>query len=178
MKIPTNNGKLLDLVDPQPDDIDGIDIAHGLAAINRFNGQTQLPYSVAEHSIHVALLVPPEHSLTALLHDAAETYIGDVVSPVRAALHTLAGADVVQELEDRVWIAIAERFGLPAVLPDAVVRADRTMCSREAHQLLPRHEPAQLGLPPPVEPGPILPCWAPPVAAQRWMMEFRRLGGF
>ena len=121
------SGRRLDLLDPTPVDIEVADIAHGLAFVARWNGQTKgdWPYSVAEHSLLVERIftlldpaAPPKWRLAALLHDAPEYVIGDMISPVKAAVGPGYGA-----LDERLTAAIHLRFGLPAVLPPAVKKA-------------------------------------------------------
>ncbi|WP_232830342.1 YfbR-like 5'-deoxynucleotidase [Oceanicella sp. SM1341] len=137
------SGRRLDLLDPSPFDIEIEDIAHGLAFVARWNGQTMgaWPYSVAEHSLLVEeffCLIAPEAPvqwrLAALLHDAPEYVVGDMISPVK---HTI-GADY-RELEDRLMQAVHLRFGLPAVLPARVKaqikKADRLSAWLEAVQI-------------------------------------------
>lgn len=112
------SGRRLDLLDPTPMDIEIQDIAHGLAFVARWNGQTRgdWPYSVAEHSLLVVDIfgrLDPSATardlLTALLHDAPEYVIGDMISPVKAAVGSDYGT-----LDDRLQTAINLRFGLPA----------------------------------------------------------------
>jgi 5'-deoxynucleotidase YfbR-like HD superfamily hydrolase len=137
------SGRRLDLLDPTPVDIEIEDIAHGLAFVARWNGQTRgdYPYSVAEHSllvedIHTRLQPegPVKWRLAALLHDAPEYVIGDMISPVKAAVGPAYGA-----LDDRLGAAIHLRFGLPAILPktvkQAIKKADRISAWLEAVQL-------------------------------------------
>jgi 5'-deoxynucleotidase YfbR-like HD superfamily hydrolase len=121
------SGRRLDLLDPTPVDIEIEDIAHGLAFVARWNGQTfgDWPYSVAEHSLLVEALFarmnPAEGAkwrLAALLHDAPEYVIGDMISPVKAAVGPGYG-----ELDARLSAAVHIRFGLPAVLPAAIKKA-------------------------------------------------------
>jgi uncharacterized protein len=121
------SGRRLDLLDPTPVDIEVEDIAHGLAFVARWNGQTRgdWPYSVAEHSllVHQIFLranpgIAVRWQLAAMLHDAPEYVIGDMISPVKAAVGPGYGA-----LDERLSIAIHLRFGLPAVLPVAVKKA-------------------------------------------------------
>jgi uncharacterized protein len=121
------SGRRLDLLDPTPVDIEVEDIAHGLAFVARWNGQTRgdWPYSVAEHSLLVEEIYarmspgcPARWRLAAVLHDAPEYVIGDMISPVKAAVGPGYGA-----LDERLSIAIHLRFGLPAVLPVAVKKA-------------------------------------------------------
>jgi hypothetical protein len=137
------SGRRLDLLDPTPMDIEIEDIAHGLAFVARWNGQTRgdYAYSVAEHSLLVETLVarlkpdtPPKWRLAALLHDAPEYVIGDMISPVKAAVGPGYGA-----LDDRLAAAIHLRFGLPAILPKPVKtlikRADRLSAWLEATEI-------------------------------------------
>ncbi|MDR9392835.1 hypothetical protein [Roseovarius sp. SYSU LYC5161] len=137
------SGRRLDLLDPTPVDIEIEDIAHGLAFVARWNGQTEgdVAYSVAEHSLLVERLysrmdsrAAPKWRLAALLHDAPEYVIGDMISPVKAAVGP--GYD---ELEKRLAAAIHIRFGLPAVLPQTVKRrikkADKISAWMEATRL-------------------------------------------
>lgn len=137
------SGRRLDLLDPTPVDIEIDDIAHGLAFVARWNGQTRgdFPYSVAEHSLLVEALfarispgAPAKWRLAALLHDAPEYVIGDMISPVKASVGP--GYD---ELDKRLAAAIHIRFGLPAVIPKTVKarikRADRISAWMEATQI-------------------------------------------
>ena len=137
------SGRRLDLLDPTPMDIEIEDIAQGLAFVARWNGQTlgDYPYSVAEHSLLVESLfsrmypkAPVKWRLAALLHDAPEYVIGDMISPVKAAV----GPDY-EELDDRLMAAIHIRFGLPAALPKTiksqVKRADKISAYMEATQI-------------------------------------------
>lgn len=121
------SGRRLDLLDPTPVDIEIEDIAHGLAFVARWNGQTlgDWPYSVAEHSLLVEAIFTRQNPgaevrwrLAALLHDAPEYVIGDMISPVKAAIGKDYG-----ELDARLTAAIHLRFGLPAVLPAKVKKA-------------------------------------------------------
>lgn len=120
------SGRRLDLLDPTPMDIEVEDIAHGLAFVARWNGQTHgdWPYSVAEHSLLVEQIYgrlgdpPAKWRLAALLHDAPEYVIGDMISPVKAAVGPGYG-----ELDLRLTAAVHLRFGLPAALPLAVKKA-------------------------------------------------------
>jgi hypothetical protein len=137
------SGRRLDLLDPSPMDIEIGDIAQGLARVARWNGQTlgDQPMSVAQHSViveeivaHIEPAIEPKWRLAALLHDAPEFVIGDMISPFKAAL----GLDY-HVFEDRLAAAIHIRFGLPARLPERVKRliksADRACAFFEATQL-------------------------------------------
>lgn len=137
------SGRRLDLLDPTPFDIEIGDIAHGLAFVARWNGQTQgdWPYSVAEHSLLVEDIfarldpaAPPHWRLAALLHDAPEYVIGDMISPVKAALGREYGA-----MDERIAAAVHRRFGLPAMIPKPVKArikaADRISARIEAFSI-------------------------------------------
>jgi|TARA_B110000908_G_scaffold151795_1_gene186879 5'-deoxynucleotidase YfbR-like HD superfamily hydrolase len=137
------SGRRLDLLDPTPVDIEIEDIAHGLAFVARWNGQTHgdFAYSVAEHSLLVETLygriapnAPVKWRLAALLHDAPEYVIGDMISPVKSAVGPGYG-----ELDDRLMAAIHIRFGLPAAIPVAVKKqikkADKISAWMEAVQI-------------------------------------------
>lgn len=137
------SGRRLDLLDPTPVDIEIEDIAHGLSFVARWNGQThgEYAYSVTEHSLLVETLytrlVPnaaPKWQLAALLHDAPEYVIGDMISPVKAAV-----GGGYEALDDRLTAAIHIRFGLPAQLPKDVKRkikqADKVSAWMEAVEI-------------------------------------------
>ncbi|MCV2875902.1 hypothetical protein OE810_06475 [Rhodobacteraceae bacterium XHP0102] len=137
------SGRRLDLLDPTPVDIEIEDIAHGLAFVARWNGQTRgdYPYSVAEHSLLVERIYelqnpdgPRKWNLAALLHDAPEYVIGDMISPVKSAV-----GSGYAELDTRLTAAIHLRFGLPALLPKTVKarikHADRISAWIEAVQI-------------------------------------------
>ncbi len=137
------SGRRLDLLDPSPLEIEIEDIAHGLARVARWNGQTtgEHGFSVAQHSLvveeiaaHIAPGLEPRWRLAALLHDAAEYVIGDMISPFKAAL----GLDY-KAFEERLETAVHVRFGLPGRLPARVKtlikQADRASAFFEATQL-------------------------------------------
>lgn len=137
------SGRRLDLLDPSPFDIEIEDIAHGLARVARWNGQTfgDHAFSVAQHCMlvedFVAQLKPgiaQRWRLAALLHDAPEYVVGDLISPFKAAV----GLDY-KALENKLLAAIHVRFGLPAHLPEEttalIKRADKAAAFFEATQL-------------------------------------------
>ncbi|HEY2210391.1 MAG TPA: HD family hydrolase [Bradyrhizobium sp.] len=137
------SGRRLDLLDPSPLDIEIADIAHGLARVARWNGQTRGAhiFSVAQHTLLVEAVmreqtprVDVSFRLAALLHDAPEYVIGDMISPFKAVL----GGDY-KAVEKRLLSAIHIRFGLPAVLGPEIVRqikdADRGAAYLEATEL-------------------------------------------
>lgn len=137
------SGRRLDLLDPSPMDIEIEDIAHGLSFVARWNGQThgEYPYSVAEHSVFVEQLffqlnprIDAKWRLAALLHDAPEYVIGDMISPVKSAV-----GPGYREMDDRLTAAIHLKFGLPAKIPDVIKkqikRADMLSAWLEAVQI-------------------------------------------
>ena len=137
------SGRRLDLLDPSPLDIEIEDIAHGLSRVARWNGQTagRAAFSVAQHCLIVedlAAFIDPKIEtrwrLAALLHDAPEYVIGDLISPFKAAV----GLDY-KALENKLLQAIHIRFGLPGALPGKIARlikrADRMAAFLEATQL-------------------------------------------
>jgi uncharacterized protein len=137
------SGRRLDLLDPSPMDIEIEDIAHGLARVARWNGQTvgEHAFSVAQHSVvvedicaHIRPGLEPRWRLAALLHDASEYVIGDMISPFKAAL----GLDY-KKFEERLETAIHIRFGIPAKTPSdikvLIKQADRACAFFEATQL-------------------------------------------
>jgi len=137
------SGRRLDILDPSPVDVELSDIAHGLARVARWNGQTtgDYPFSVAQHSVLVLELFRaanpdsgPVPQLQALLHDAPEYVMGDIISPFKAAM----GGNY-KDVENRLLSAIYLRFSLPATMPIALARlikkADREAAFFEATYL-------------------------------------------
>ena len=137
------SGRRLDLLDPSPLDIEIADIAHGLARVARWNGQTRGAhiFSVAQHTLLVEAVMREQtprldirFRLAALLHDAPEYVIGDMISPFKAVL----GGDY-KAVEKRLLAAIHIRFGLPPALTDEITEqikaADRGAAYLEATEL-------------------------------------------
>ncbi len=144
------SGRRLDLSAPSPIDIELEDIAHGLARVARWNGQTtgEWAMSVAEHSILVETIaaayrrgLEPRWRLAALLHDGPEYVFGDMISPLKRQ-----AGQAQSKLEARLQETIHQRFGLPAVVPDEIraliKRADTTAAHAEAIRLA-GYEPKQ-----------------------------------
>lgn len=129
--ILTVSGLSFDLLTPYADLIKIEDIAHALSHICRFTGHTRGFYSVAEHSVHVSNLVPPEFALEALLHDATEAYIGDVSSPLKALLPDY------RAIEAKLDAAVRIRFDLPQEQSPIVKHADLRMLATERADLMP-----------------------------------------
>ena len=184
------SGRRLDLLDPQPADIEIADIAHGLARVARWNGQTTgaHAFSVAQHTLLVERIVGESAAeasdglrLAALLHDAPEYVIGDLISPFKAAL----GLDY-KVFEHRLLAAIHTRFGLPPRLPEtwtaAIKDADRIAAYWEATRLAGFSVDEALmyfGTPatPSVHPDEVEEAWSTAVAQTRLLARFTVLTG-
>ncbi|HZS65140.1 MAG TPA: HD family hydrolase [Xanthobacteraceae bacterium] len=142
------SGRRLDLLDPSPLDVEIEDIAHGLARVARWNGQTKGAhiFSVAQHTLLVEAVarariprLDRRHRLAIILHDAPEYVIGDMISPFKAVI-----GDSYKAVERRLLGAIHLRFGLPAVLSEKVEAmikdADRGAAYLEATRLAGFHD--------------------------------------
>jgi uncharacterized protein len=181
------SGRRLDLLDPSPLDIEIDDIAHGLARVARWNGQTigAHAFSVAQHCLLVERVaaelkspLQPKWRLAAMLHDAPEYVIGDLISPFKAAV----GIDY-KEFELRLLAAIHLRFGLPATLPREITqlikRADRVVAFLEATQLAgfdAKEAKRYFGDPKAVRPIRLTPL-APSDVQSRYVKRFQELIG-
>ena len=183
------SGRRLDLIDPSPLDIEIADIAHGLARVARWNGQTSGAhiFSVAQHTLLVEAVmrahtprIDDKLRLAALLHDAPEYVIGDMISPFKAVL----GGDY-KLVEKRLLAAIHIRFGLPAVLADDITQqikaADRGAAYLEATVLAGFRETEAKrlfgrdpGLPPSVRNDYLTP-WSAARAEKRFLARFNTL---
>src|SRR3974390_992775 len=130
------SGRLLDLLDPPPRDIEIEDIAHGLARVARWNGQTAGAhiFSVAQHSLLAEMIarqqlrLDDKGRLAILLHDAPEYVIGDMISPFKAVI-----GDAYKAVENRLLGAIHLRFGLPSRLPEETTALIKTADRQAAH---------------------------------------------
>ena len=185
------SGRRLDLLDPSPLDIEIADIAHGLARVARWNGQTNGAhiFSVAQHTLLVEAVmreqtprVDLKYRLAALLHDAPEYVIGDMISPFKAVL----GGDY-KAVEKRLLSAIHVRFGLPPALAPEIERqikaADRGAAYLEATELagFAQAEAKRLfgrdpGLPPATRRDYLTP-WTAARAEKQFLARFKTLHG-
>ena len=132
--ILTSLGLYFNLQEPDPADVDIDDIAYALSNICRFTGHVHTYYSVAEHCYRASLIVPSLYALQALLHDAAEAYIGDVSSPLKRLLPDY------RAIEERVEAAVLTHFKLPLKPHPCVKQADLVMLATEQRDLLPHHD--------------------------------------
>lgn len=128
--LQTYTGKTFFPGNPCPEDIDIIDIAVGLSRENRYNGHTKKPYNVAQHSIMVSRLVPPEYELWGLLHDASEAYIKDLTYSIKSMLPEY------KAIEKRILRVIIEKYGLEWPEPPCVKDADMIVLATEKRDLL------------------------------------------
>jgi len=110
---------------PQVEEIDPLDIAHALGMLCRYGGHVSRFYSVAEHCVLMSEAVSAENALWALLHDATEAYMGDMIRPLKLAMPAYA------EAEDRLMAVICDRFGLDHAMPAEVKNADNRILHDE-----------------------------------------------
>lgn len=162
----TYTGRRFWPADPDPADVSVEDVAHHLSMICRYNGAVPAHYSVAQHSIYVALVVPREFALQGLLHDAAEAYSADLIRPVKAHFK-----EIWKTFEDRIQAAVCEAFGVPPDLPAEVEKADSRMAATEQRDLLGYGSRT-------AQPYPFAVSPLPAAAAEMdFLMWFRELGG-
>lgn len=156
-------------LDPRPSEINIADIAAGLSKMCRYGGQCTRFYSVAEHSVLVAEKAPDEFKLDALMHDASEAYLSDVIRPIKSSLTNYL------QIEERLQRTIAERFALRWPMPARVKILDNAILADERNQNMAR--PPQpwhdTGGPLGVE----LHFWTPAKASYEFLTAFYRYGG-
>lgn len=180
MRLITSAGRVVDVAQLEPPDIDIVTVAHALSHLCRWGGHTKRFYSVAQHSVIVANLCcdpedEPDLYRCALLHDATEAFLVDLPRPIKHAMPDY------QRLEAAVWSVIATRFDLPQVMPPEVERADRQALRWEAESLFPQ-TPAiirEMGLPPMGDGtrwGTLIRPEPPEVAEGLFLSAFRALG--
>ena len=165
--IATYTGKKFHYLDPQPDEIDIVDIAHALSLTCRFSGQCREFYSVAQHSYLMTSLVPDEYKLHALLHDASEAYLPDLPRPEKAELPKF------KEMENIILEAVYRKF--TPIYQQGIIEvknADNIMLASEARALMSNTD-GWAALP---EPSgvPIIPV-APQVAEGYFLYHFNML---
>jgi hypothetical protein len=160
--IQTFGGHKFHSLDPVEDEIYIEDVAHSLANLCRFNGHCLRYYSVAEHSVRVSRILPPDLKLWGLLHDAGEAYLTDLPRPVKQKLQAF------NDMEDKVLAVVARKFGLVWPMPAAVKHADNVLLATEARDLMAAPpEPWNLGVEPLAEAiDPML-----PEAARRFFLD-------
>ena len=124
------SGAVLDLLNPDPNAFTIVDIAHALGQICRFNGHTKTFYSVAQHCVLCSKIVPEEHMLGALLHDAQEAFTGDMMTPLKALIPEFKAIEINLE---KVVLA---KFGLDFPLHPCIKEADIILLATEKRDLL------------------------------------------
>ncbi|AMV24559.1 hypothetical protein VT84_09200 [Gemmata sp. SH-PL17] len=188
--VQTFTGRKFWPLDPRPEDVDVRDIAHALSLLCRFTGHSRTFYSVAQHSVLASQIVPPESALAALLHDAAEAYMGDIARPWKRFLSiTFRDADgdtfssTLKGAEDRLLDVLVVALGGPPASNEAawgpVAKADEILLVTEARDLMSpltdgwHHVPANgfAILPELIEP------WAPERAEREFLQRFATLTG-
>jgi hypothetical protein len=161
--LQTYTGKTFFPQAPRAEDIDIVDIAVGLSRESRFNGQTKEPYSVAQHSVLVSRIVPQEHALWGLLHDASEAYVKDLTYSIKSLLPEY------KVIEHRILRVIIEKYELTWPEPACVKKADLIVLATEKRDLLGPSPRLWRDLPAP------LPKTLVPYSSARWAeMEFLR----
>lgn len=129
----TFTGRKINPLALREEDIDLKDIAHHLALVNRFGGATRVPLSVAQHCVYVSHLVPQKMKMQALLHDASEAYMGDIIHWLKQSTVFDEYRKIEAEVEQVIW----RHFGCAEVMHKEVADADRLMCRFEAFKLMP-----------------------------------------
>lgn len=169
-KIMLHSGVEFDFVNPAASRFTIEDIAHGLSMLCRYAGQCRIFYSVAEHCLLVSEVVP-EHAFAALMHDAAEAFVGDITRPLKQMLPQF------KKIERQVEDAIAARYDLPQPMPAAVKQADLAVLAAEQEQIMPAGTnlwAAEAG----IQPAPILVRGLSPAEAKAaFLSRFSALEG-
>jgi hypothetical protein len=166
----TFSGRQFWPLDPRSNEIDITDIAGPLSKLCRYGGQCLKFYSVAEHCVHVASFAPPKLKLTALLHDASEAYLSDVIRPIKSHLSNYLAIEA--ELEK----AVAQRFDLEWPWHQEVKRLDTAILADERDQAMaPPPIPWSQTTEPPL--GVTLQFWTPDVAVRKFLFAFSAYSG-
>lgn len=171
--VTTFTGKSFPLFAPVPDLVDIRDVAHATANIGRFTGHTNKFYSVAQHQVVGSFWLPAPFNFWYLLHDAPETYIGDINRPLKNLFETQSPG-VLKGIEDHIADAIALRYGLPFNYQHhkLVKEMDNIMLATERRDLLPQG-PEWADMPEPLVPR--LRAWSPKEAEDKYLERFYEL---
>ena len=167
----TASGKAFWPLDPRVEDIQIEDIAAALSKLCRYGGHCHTFYSVAEHCVLMAHAAPDGQHLAALLHDASEAYLSDVIRPVKAHLANY------KDIEANLECAIAKRFGLQWPMPAEVKHLDERIIADEREQAMIRSSVAWAQWTPVAPLGVTLQFWTPEKAEFEFLAAFRRYGG-
>lgn len=151
-------------LDPRPEDINIYDVAHSLAMSCRFNGHCIRFYSIAEHSCHIYDKTSKENKRWAILHDAPESFMGDMVNPLKKFMPNFRTA------EDRIMDLICERWGMPKEMPEEVHRLDRAIVRDEIVNMK-THGDWNI---PPEGIGADIQCWSPERAEEEFLSRCKK----
>ena len=165
----TFTGRVFYPISPLAEEMDPLDIAHSLSLQCRYGGHVDRFYSVAEHCVLMSEFVSPENAIYALLHDATEAYVSDVPRPLKGHLPEY------KDIEDRVWVEVAKRFGVDEQVPQEVWDADNRILLTERAALLSqtKHKWFQDGR---LEPLPVtIEGWLPEEAEDRYLARLAEL---
>lgn len=165
----TYTGKRFYPLDPRVDDVDIHDIAHALAMTCRYGGHVKQFYSVAQHSVLVAGCATAPNAFRALMHDAAEAYLGDMVRPMKKH----PDMALFERAEERVEMVIAARFGLPYPISNGEVKRldNRILLDEREHLMVPTDDDWKID----GEPlGVTIERWSPELAREHFMNAFER----
>lgn len=165
--IQTISGNRFWPLEPDFTDVRIDDIAHALSLMCRFGGHCKSFYSVAQHSVLVASLVPQKYRLAALLHDAAEAYMADVLRPIKQSLPEL------QLFEHKLNCVIADTFGFDYPFHPCIKEADNVMLATEKRDLMASSTHPWAELPAPT--AAIIVPWLPDTAKKIFLDEYERL---
>lgn len=169
----TYTGKKFYPLDPRAEEMNIVDIAHGLAYQCRFNGQTDGFFSVAEHSVHCSHIGPEDEAMERLMHDAAEAYIGDLVRPVKYAPEL---REIWNRIDHAVEVQVARKFGLVYPWPASVKVADEMTVNQELRVVMHGDEPdSEVTFGSFGHAASKIECWAPDVAYAHFMHRYIEL---
>lgn len=162
------SGSYFDFEAPETSNFTIEDVAHGLSMICRFAGQCGRFYSVAQHSVHLSEIVPPQDAYQGLMHDAPEAFVGDMAKPLKVMLPEYS------VIEKRVEAAVFERFKVAVPLPSTIKEADVLMLVTEQHHLMKNRDDWEYcrgRTPLDME----LPSWSPGQAKSRFLKRYYAL---
>lgn len=159
-------------IDPRIEEVRIVDIAHSLSNQCRYAGHCSSFYSVAQHSIMVSNIVPPEDAMWGLLHDAAEAYLVDLPRPIKR--YSTLG-DYYRKVEFRLMLTIIDRFHLSSFEPDSVKLADNIALMTEMRDLMPNPPAKRREDADPLED--IIVPLSPVVCKELFLRRFKEVGG-
>lgn len=167
------SGEMFNYNDPASAKVDLMDLAQPLSNICRFAGQLPYFYSVAQHAVNCSYIVPKEHAFTALMHDTAEAFTNDIVTPLKVAV------PIFKEIELKIEAAMAEKFGFAYPLPPEVKLADLQMLGLEMKYIR-QQDPSQHAVLDGIDYDGMLPLadltsWTPRLALANFLRRFEEL---